>query len=64
MSLCGLFLSGQKGVYLDRIPTAAVCPDCVAIARRWYPAWAFEPFDTVQRLRLLSNLTRDLAAAA
>lgn len=51
-----------KRVLLDRIPTAAICPDCVKAARLWYAPYRFEPFDCVQRQRLLVNLDRDLAA--
>lgn len=51
-----------KRIRLDRIPTAAICPDCVAAARLWYAPYRFEPFDCVQRQRLLHNLTRDLDA--
>lgn len=64
MALCGVYLPGQKGVYLEQIPPAAVCAECVAVAREWLPASWFVPFDTVQRRRLLDNLDRDLAAVA
>lgn len=71
MALCGRWFGGNlkpttpvKTVRVARIPTAAVCADCVAIARRWYAASYFEPFDCIQRRRLLDNLDRDLAAVA
>lgn len=66
-TLCARFFGLAKDVKridLDRIPTAAVCPRCVETARRWYSPDYFEPFDTTQRWRLLSNLDRDLAAVA
>lgn len=65
-SLCGLMftLVGCKIVKVPLIPSAAICPDCVAIARRWYAPDYFEPFDAVQRRRLLAVLERDLAAVA
>ena len=47
---------------LRRVPTAAVCAECIRIARQWCGWWYFEPWDCTQRLRLLSNLTKDLAA--
>jgi hypothetical protein len=49
-----------KRVAVLRIPTTAVCPECVARARHWYAPSYFEPFDRVQRRRLLANLARDL----
>jgi hypothetical protein len=62
-SFCGLTLTPGdfKFVRVPLIPPAAVCPDCVSIARRWYASGYFEPFTTVQRRRLLDALTRDLA---
>lgn len=65
-SFCNLTFIGAaaKLVRVPRIPPAAVCPDCVAVARRWYAPVYFEPFDTVQRWRLLAALDRDLMAVA
>jgi hypothetical protein len=70
-TLCGKTYGGAftklteaKRVQLPRIPAAAVCGECVAIARRWYADFWFEPFDCVQRQRLLANLDRDLATVA
>jgi len=62
--LCGIHIprgaDNAKRIKRPRIPTAAICPRCIATARRWYGDWAFEPFDCVQRQRLLTNLERDL----
>lgn len=72
MSLCGKNYGGVAGklsggvkrVFLEQIPAAAVCGECVTVARFWYaPDW-FVTFDAVQRRRLLANLDRDLAAVA
>jgi len=62
-SLCGLSFTGAaaKLVRVPLIPSAAVCPACVAVARRWYARAYFEPFDVVQRWRLLAVLGKDLA---
>lgn len=58
--LCGTYVGDAKRIRVRRIPTAAVCPRCVEVARGWYGPYAFEPFDCVQRLRLLKNIDRDL----
>jgi hypothetical protein len=50
-----------KLVRIPLIPAAAICPSCTAIARRWFADYYFEPFDCVQRRRLLAVLTVDLA---
>lgn len=65
-SLCSQTFTARtaKLVRVPRIPPAAVCPACVATARRWYAASYFEPFDVVQRWRLLTALGRDLAGVA
>lgn len=70
MTLCGVWYAHEAQLNRDihfvevgRIPTAAVCPTCVEVARRWYASNYFVPFDAVQRRRLLDNLDRDLAAA-
>lgn len=65
-SFCCLSLAPAdfKFVRVPRIPPAAVCPECVSIARRWYSSDYFEPFDVVQRRRLLAALDRDLMAVA
>lgn len=65
MPLCGDPLDGPpKRVQLLRVPPAGVCGECVRIARRWCGWWYFEPWDRVQRQRLLGNLGKDLDAAA
>lgn len=62
-SLCRLGFDREDGklVRVPLIPAAAICPACVAVARRWYAGYYFEPFTTVQRWRLLAALTKDLA---
>jgi hypothetical protein len=66
-ALCGEYVGrgpeAYKRVLVPRIPSAAICPDCVKRAREWYAPFHFEQFDCVQRVRLLKALTRDLAAA-
>lgn len=62
-ALCGDPIDGVtvKRVRLLRVPTAAVCARCIRIARQWCGWWYFEPWDCIQRRRLLDNLTKDLA---
>jgi hypothetical protein len=50
-----------KLVRVPLIPAAAICPSCTAVARQWYADYYFEPFDCVQRRRLLAVLTVDLS---
>lgn len=52
----------MRRVARARIPVAAVCPECVAVARRWYADFHFEPWDATARRRLLANLERDMVA--
>ena len=62
--LCGDALDAPaKRLQLPRVPPAGVCGECVRIARRWCGWWYFEPWDRVQRQRLLANLEKDLSAA-
>lgn len=65
-TFCGITIAPAdfKFVRVPLIPAAAVCPACVAVARRWYASYYFEPFDAVQRRRLLTVLGRDLMAVA
>lgn len=62
-SFCGVTLAPAdfKLVRVPLIPPAAICPACVAIARRWYASYYFEPFTAAQRWRLLAALGKDLA---
>lgn len=62
--LCGerLDLSTTKRQRLEVFSPAVICGRCIEVARRWYAASYFVPFDRVQRQRLLDALTWDLDA--
>lgn len=64
IALCGLRLDPTKvkRQVIERISPAVLCPRCVEVARRWYAASYFVPFDSVQRRRLLDAISWDLEA--
>jgi hypothetical protein len=63
--LCRIYLDPKttKRAVLERFSPAVICPDCIRVARQWYAACYFVPFDSVQRRRLLDAVGWDLEAA-
>lgn len=60
--ICGekLDRSTTKRQKLDRFAPAVICGRCIEVARRWYAACYFVPFDAFERRRLLEALAWDL----